>query len=333
MQVLAGDIGGTKTLLAVAAVSERAGALLIDVVASRRYDSHAFPGLAAVCQAFAGELGLRLPAQAAFGVAGPVLDGRSQATNLAWVLDEADLARTLGLERVRLANDFVTLTLGIPAVKPADLLSLNEGVRVSGGPIAVIGAGTGLGEAIALRTPAGLRVVPSEGGHSDFSPRNEQEMAVLRFLSARWEHVSWERVLSGEGLVNLAEALAHLDGTALPPSVAQAARDDRKSAPAAVTDAAAAGDGVCRKALQLFCSLYGAEAGNLALKTLPTGGVYVAGGIAPRILDSLRDGRFREAFLAKGRMRGLLEQIPVQVVLNTDAALLGAASLAATSPP
>ncbi len=333
MQVLAGDIGGTKTLLAVAEVSEQAGALLIDVVVSRRYESHRYPGLAAVCHAFATEIDRPLPKRAGFGVAGPVASGRSQATNLPWVLDEADLARSLSLERVRLANDFVTLALGIPAVKPKDLTTLNEGVRVDSGPIAIIGAGTGLGEAIALRGPGGaLQVFPSEGGHADFAPRSELEISVLRFLSARWDHVSWERVLSGDGLVNLAEAVAHAGGAALPPAVVHALRDDRKSAPAAVTDAAAAGDPVCLQALQLFCSLYGAEAGNLALKTLPTGGVYVAGGIAPRILDSLRDGRFREGFLAKGRMRALLEQIPVQVVLNTDVGLLGAASLAATSP-
>lgn len=333
MRVLAGDIGGTKTLVAIAEVSEQAGSLQIDVLASRRYESHRFPGLAAVCHAFAADVALPLPKSAGFGVAGPVVNGRSQATNLAWVLDEADLARALGLESVRLVNDFVTLALGIPAVKPEDLSMLNEGVRVDGGPMAIIGAGTGLGEAIALRAPGGaLRVFPSEGGHSDFAPRNELEISVLRFLSTRFEHVSWERVLSGDGLVNLAEALAQTGAAPLPPAVALAVRDDRKSAPAAVTDAAAAGDPVCRQALQLFCSLYGAEAGNLALKTLPSGGVYVAGGIAPRILAWLRDGRFRESFLAKGRMRPLLEHVPVQVVLNTDAGLLGAASLAATRP-
>ena len=334
MQVLAGDIGGTKTLLAIAEVSEQAGAVRVDVLERRRYDSHRFPGLAAVCQAFAAELARPLPDRAGFGVAGPVARGRSQATNLAWVLDEDDLARTLGLARVRLANDFVTLALGIPAVKPADLVTLNEGVRVDGGVIAIIGAGTGLGEATALRGPDGrLQVFPSEGGHCDFAPRTEREIAVLRYLLARFEHVSWERVLSGEGLVSLAEALAQAGGLALPPPVLLAARDDRKRAPAAVTDAAAAGDPLCRQALQLFCSLYGAEAGNLALKTLPAGGLFVAGGIAPRILDSLKDGRFREAFLSKGRMRPVLEQIPVQIVLNTDVGLLGAASLAATSLP
>jgi glucokinase len=329
MRVLAGDIGGTKTLLAIAEVSGQAGAVQVAVIARRRYESHKFPGLAAVCQEFAAEVG-PLPRHAGFGVAGPVSNGRSQATNLAWVLDQADLARTLQLDSVRLANDFGTLALGIPALKPDDLTTVNEGVRVADGPIAVIGAGTGLGECVAMRgADHTMHVFPSEGGHTDFAPRNELEISVLRFLFSRWEHVSWERLLSGEGLVNLAQ----IHGAVLPPLVAQAARDDRKSAPAAVTDAAAAGDPICRQALQLFTSLYGSEAGNLALKTLPTGGLYVGGGIAPRILDSLRDGRFREAFLAKGRMRALLEQIPVQIILNTDVGLLGAASLAAASPP
>ena len=332
MQVLAGDIGGTKTLLAVADVNGQEGSLRIDVLARRRYDSHQFPGLGAVCRAFASELGRPLPSRAGFGIAGPVVNGRSHATNLPWVLDEQDLSRTLGLERVKLVNDFVALTLGIAAVKPNDLVTLNEGVRNPQGTIAVIGAGTGLGEAISMRSADGVTtVLPTEGGHTDFAPRNELEISVLRFLTTRWPHVSWERVLSGDGLVNLAEALAKIQSVALPEAVARAVLENRPSAPAAVTAAAAAGDPISRQALQLFCSLYGAEAGNLALKALPTGGLYVAGGIAPRIVDSLTEGRFREAFLAKGRMRALLEQIPVHVVLNTDAGLLGAASLAATS--
>jgi glucokinase len=231
---------------------------------------------------------------------------------------------------VRLANDFYALALGIPAVRPKDLVTLNEGVRDPKAPWVLIGAGTGLGEAISTPSAAGGRlIIATEGGHTDFAPRTELEIGVLRFLCTRWEHVSWERVVSGEGLVNLAEALAHLTGMPLAPELALAARDDRANAPALVTRGALAGDPFCRQVVELFCRLYGAEAGNLALKTLATGGVYVAGGIAPRILDFLTGGGFREAFLAKGRMRVLLEQMPVQVVLDTDAGLLGAAILAA----
>jgi glucokinase len=230
---------------------------------------------------------------------------------------------------VRLANDFYALALGIPAVQAKDLVTLNEGVRDPVAPWVLIGAGTGLGEAIATPSAGGRQIIATEGGHTDFAPRSELEIGVLRFLSARWEHVSWERVVSGDGLVNLAEALAHLTGMQLSPELALAARDDRAAAPALVTAGALAGDPLCRQVVELFCRLYGAEAGNLALKTLATGGVYVAGGIAPRILDFLTGGGFREAFLAKGRMRVLLEAMPVQVVLDTDAGLLGAALLAA----
>lgn len=333
MQVLAGDIGGTKTLLAICEVSEaseRTGAPRIEVLASNRYDSRKFPGLGAICRAFAAEQARPMPAFAGFGVAGPVASGRSHTTNLPWILDEKDLAQSLGIASVKLANDFHTLALGIQSVEPKDLATLNEGVRDPRGPWAVIGAGTGLGEAIATLGASGQReVLATEGGHCSFAPRTELEIGVLRFLSQRYEHVSWERILSGDGLVNLAEALSHLSGLKPSQALADAIAHDRAQAPAHVTSGAAAGDPLCKNALELFCKLYGAEAGNFALKTLATGGVFVAGGIAPRIIESMKDGRFREAFFDKGRMRPLLEQIPVQVVLNTEAGLLGAAALAA----
>ncbi|MCA1829294.1 MAG: glucokinase [Myxococcales bacterium] len=333
MQVLAGDIGGTKTLLAICEVgeaSERSGAPGIEVLASKRYESGKFPGLGAICRAFAADAGRSMPRFAGFGVAGPVANGRSHTTNLPWILDEKDLAQTLGIAAVRLANDFHTLALGIPSVAPKALVTLNEGVRDPRGPWAVIGAGTGLGEAIATLGASGQReVLATEGGHCSFAPRTELEIGVLRFLSQRYEHVSWERILSGDGLVNLAEAISHVTGLSPSPALHETILHDRANAPAAVTAGAADGDALCKHALELFCKLYGAEAGNLALKTLATGGVFVAGGIAPRIIEHLKDGRFREAFFDKGRMRPLLEQIPVQVVLNTDAGLLGAAALAA----
>lgn len=333
MQVLAGDIGGTKTLLAICEVSEaggRTGAPRVEVLARGRYDSRKFPGLGAICRVFAGEFARPLPRLAGFGIAGPVANGRCHTTNLPWILDEKDLARTLDIDAVRLANDFHTLALGIQSVEAKDLVTLNEGVRDPKGPWAVIGAGTGLGEAIATLGASGQReVLATEGGHCSFAPRTELEIGVLRFLSLRYEHVSWERILSGEGLVNLAEAIAHVTGMKPGVELAETLLHDRANAPAAVTAAAASGDPLCAHALELFCKLYGSEAGNFALKTLATGGVFVAGGIAPKILDSLKDGRFREAFFDKGRMRPLLEQIPVQVVLDTEAGLLGAAALAA----
>jgi glucokinase len=180
-----------------------------------------------------------------------------------------------------------------------------------------------------LNSTGEREVLATEGGHTSFAPRTELEIGVLRFLAQRYSHVSWERILSGDGLVNLTEALAALTGLPMPAEIADAIRDDRAHAPAQVTAMAQKGDALCLQVLQLFCKLYGAEAGNLALKTLATGGVHVAGGIAPRIIDFMTDGRFREAFFDKGRMRGLLEKMPVQVVLDTEAGLLGAAALAA----
>ena len=332
MQVLAGDIGGTKTLLAICEVSlesDQPGAR-IQVLAQSRYDSRKFPGLGAICSTFATEQARPMPRSAGFGVAGPVVGGRCHTTNLPWILDEKDLLQTLGIDSVRLANDFHTLALGIEFVEPKDLVTLNEGARDPKGPRAVIGAGTGLGEAIAILDARGQRqVLATEGGHCSFAPRTELEIGVLRFLEGRYGHVSWERILSGDGLVNLLEAIAQITGAKPGDALQETIAHDRHNAPAAVTAAAAAGDALCKHALELFCKLYGAEAGNFALKTLASGGVFVAGGIAPRMIDSLKDGRFRDAFFDKGRMRPLLEQLPVQVVLNTDAGLLGAAALAA----
>ncbi|HTO98359.1 MAG TPA: glucokinase [Myxococcales bacterium] len=333
MQVLAGDIGGTKTLLAICDVSPlagRGGAPTVEVLASNRYDSHGYPGLGVICRLFASEIGRPMPRFAGFGVAGPVSNGRCHTTNLPWILDERELAPAIGVESVYLANDFQTLALGIAAVKPTHLAALNPGAADASGPWAVLGAGTGLGEAISTVGSAGQReIFASEGGHASFAPRNEFEMGILRFLLQRHDHVSWERVLCGDGLVNLVEALAHLKKEKPPAEVEEAIAHDRRNAPPLITAKAAEGDPLCRAAVQQFCELYGAEAGNLALKALATGGVYVAGGIAPRILDFMTDGRFREAFCAKGRMRPLLEKIPVRIVLDNKAGLMGAATLAA----
>jgi glucokinase len=219
MRVLAGDVGGTKTLLAIAEVTPSGllGAPSIELRESRRYESRQYPGLGAICRAFAAELGHAIPAHAGFGVAGPVSGGRSHTTNLPWVLDERELAAVLAIESVQLANDFHALALGIPSVKPKDLVTLNEGVRDERGPWALIGAGTGLGEAIAVLESTGRReVLATEGGHASFAPRNEVEIGILQFLLKRYEHVSWERVLSGDGLVNIAEAIAHASGVPLP---------------------------------------------------------------------------------------------------------------------
>jgi len=333
MEVLAGDVGGTKVIVAILDVDLDGGHPRARVLDSRRYESRRFPGLEALCRAFAAETGRALPRRAGFGVAGPVASGRCRTTNLPWVLDEGDLREKLGADRVALANDFCALGLGLPFVQPEHLVALNEAAPDPRGPQGVLGAGTGLGQCICLTLPDGRReVLPTEGGHCDFAPRGEAEIAVLRFLGRRFDHVSWERVLSGDGLVSIAEALAWSEGVPVPGPLAEQIALDRSEAPERVTELARAGDPICGQALRMFCSLYGAEAGNLGLKILATGGIYVAGGIAPRILTELTDGRFREAFLGKGRMRRLLESIPVHVVLDPLTALYGAAALAATDP-
>ena len=185
MQVLAGDIGGTKTLLAVCEVVWQADALRIDVLASKRYDSRQYPGLGVICREFAAELGQKLPPLAGFGIAGPVAGGRSHTTNLPWIVDARDLARTLGISSVRLANDFHALALGISSVKPRDLVTLNEGARDADGACAVLGAGTGLGEAILVGPEGAREVIATEGGHATFAPRTEMEIGILRFLMQR----------------------------------------------------------------------------------------------------------------------------------------------------
>jgi glucokinase len=336
MRVLAGDIGGTKCLLCVAEVEPSMGpshAPRVEILATGRLESRGYGGLSQAVKAFLATLpaGTPDPERAGFGIAGPVRNGRCVTTNLPWVVDEAQLERELGLFRARLANDFVALAHGIAAVPPEQLAVLQDRPRDPSGPCAVIGAGTGLGQVVSVLPPGTARreVLATEGGHTSFSPRDEVEWRVQQFLAARHGHVSWERLLSGDGLVSLVEALAAQGPDPLPSDLAAMIARDRTRVPPLVTAAARAGEKVAQRALQLFCSLYGAEAGNLALKSLPTGGVFVAGGIGPRLLPELSDGRFLESFRAKGRMRPLLETFPVHVVLDDQAALRGAALLAA----
>ena len=326
-RALAGDIGGTKTALCLYTGSDEEG---MTIERSQEFESRAFSGLVPILGEFLRGESVDC---AAFGVAGPVVDGRCHTTNLPWVVDAAALEQALGLSRVSLVNDFVALARGIPAVEPALLVSLHDGqgTRDPFGPCAILGAGTGLGEAILVPVPGGGReplVLASEGGHATFAPRDELECKVQRFLAARHGHVSWERVVCGEGLVNLVEALSASLDLPIPERVGSLLVKDRASAPPVITAAARAGEPLCARALHLFCSLYGAEAGNLALKCLPTGGVFVAGGIAPKMLAELRDGAFAEGYLAKGRMRAVLENFSVQVVLDEEVALRGAALLA-----
>jgi glucokinase len=318
--LLAGDVGATHTRLALFAGDER------EPLARETYPSEEYAGLDEIVQLFATAHPAEI-AFACFGVAGPVSDGHVRTTNLAWPVEADSLAHTLGLASVAVINDLAANAYGIAALAPDDFETLNQGNPSPDGAMAVISAGTGLGEAGLLPGPDGPRVVPTEGGHTDFGPRSEIELELYEYLVADDPHVSYERVCSGIGLLYVYRFLRRKLATPEPAWLA--AEIAHRDASAAISRAALERrDPVCVQALDLMVSIYGAEAGNLALKYPATGGVYVGGGIAPQIMPKLRDGAFMRAFTAKGRLEPLLARIPVRVILNDDTALLGAARYA-----
>lgn len=325
--VLAGDVGGTKLDLGLF----RASGDGVEAVAEERYESDRFDGLTAVVRSFLEECGIdptegRIE-QACFGVAGPVLGERSILTNLAWRLDEDTLERELGIAEVVFLNDLEATAYGLAALPQDRLVTLNGG-RARGSTRAVIAAGTGLGGAILSEAEGWPRALPTEIGHVDFAPRDGEEVALFEYLRARHGRVSVERVVSGPGIVAIYEFLRDTGRETEPAWLAErlAAADE----PGPVISAAAMKPEapICEAAMARFVSAYGAAAGNLALSCLALAGVYVGGGIAPDILPALREGAFLSAFREKGRMRDLLAEIPVHVVLEPRAALLGAAQRA-----
>jgi glucokinase len=333
--LLAGDIGGTHTRLAAYALG--AGHSLaswlhpdpstVVPLAEQVFPSHDQASLEAIVQVFV-ETHHLTPTHAGFGVAGPVVHGRAEVTNLPWVVDAPLLARTLGIGSVALINDLEAVAYGIPVLGAADLLTLNAGASDASGNEAVIAAGTGLGAAGLYWDGVIHRPMAGEGGHVDFAPRDALQIELLQYLLQRFPHVSYERVVSGPGLVNLYQFLR--DSRRAPESAAVAAVMRQGEPAAAITRAALDGtDALCVQALDLFCTIYGATAGNVALQFKATGGLFVGGGIAPKIRTALQQPAFRQAFLDKGRLRDLLEGIPVQVILNEKTGLLGAARCAA----
>jgi glucokinase len=323
--ILAGDIGGTKTVLALFEPTSSGVRQLRDAV----FPSAEYPSFDDVVTAFLdAERGV-LDA-ACFGVAGPVIDGRAQITNLPWSIEEGALAALTKAPRVKLLNDLEATAYGVLFLDDAQRCVLNAGsTPVRQGNVAVIAAGTGLGEALLYTDGTQYHPVASEGGHADFAPRTDEEIELLRYLRARFHgHVSYERVLSGPGLYNIYCFLREAqDGGAEPAWLtAQLAGGDRS---ATIAEHGLAGDeAVCVNTLELFAAIYGAEAGNLALKCLALGGVFVAGGIAPKILPVLRNGGFMRAFTDKGRFASLLDRLPVTVALTPRTGLLGAAHFA-----
>jgi glucokinase len=321
--ILAGDVGGTKTLLGL---FDRAGNRL-RIRHQQAYWSQASPSLSTIVRAFLDETGARVRS-CAVGVAGPVVNGRSQVVNLKWPVDERQLARTLGTRRVRVLNDLEATAWGVPELTPRQTKSLTPGARPLPGNVALLAAGTGLGMAILVRDGDGFRVSASEGGHQDLPPRNDVEDALLRYLRRRHDHVSVERIVSGPGFTSCYEFLVE-SGRGV--RTDEMDRKMRAGDPnAAIADAAIRGtDATAVRAADVLVSLYGAAAGNLALVAKSTAGVYVGGGIAPKILPLLERGEFLQAFRAKGRLSPLLEKMPVRVILEPRTALIGAAVCAA----
>jgi glucokinase len=319
--ILAGDVGGTKVHLA-----------LYDFIDGKpessrdeRYAAKEYSGLEEIVREF---LGAQTVTAACFGVPGPVRDGRLRLTNLPWTLDSRELSVSLGVNHVFLINDLEANGYGVDELTPDQIYTLSEGDPSQIGNRALIAAGTGLGEGLLIWNGRSHIPYPSEGGHCDYAPRNEDEIDLLRFLKQKYNgRISQERVVTGPGLTNIYEFLREVRGVDEPNWLAgrMAAEDPN----AVITELAlAAKSEICEKALDMFVSAYGAEAGNLALKLLSVGGVYVGGGIAPRIIEKIKDGRFMKAFTDKGRLSQLLVNMPVRIILDSRAALLGAAAYA-----
>lgn len=319
MRVLVGDIGGTKTGLGIAEVN--GNEVTLDL--HRRYPSRKSVSLGEIVTTFFDETGCEC-AFAAFAVAGPVVSGRSKTTNLPWQIDAAVLQKSLGFERVGLLNDLEAVAWGVPALTTNQLAEVQAGASGAVGNACVVAAGTGLGEAGMFWDGTQHRAFATEGGHTDFAPTDDREFALLNYLQKRVGRVSWERVVSGMGIGNIYQFLAQWHKAVHPPAVAEALRSDGDIA-AAVAEAADNGHAISQEAMGLFAVLYGREAGNTALKHMALGGVYLGGGIAPKNLELLQGAAFTEGFRDKGRMNSLMEQIPVQVILDPLTPLYGAA--------
>lgn len=324
--ILAGDIGGTKTVLALFEESQS-----LTIVRQEVFQSRAFPQFTQVLDKFLG--GARPPIRVAcFGVAGPIANGRVQTTNLPWVLDEQELAAALHAERVYLLNDLQAAAIGMQHLKPDEFSEINKGrPLLSPGTAILLAAGTGLGAAILHWDGQRYVALASEGGHSDYAPQTEREVGLWNYLYRQYGHVSYERVLSGPGLYHIYCFLRD-SRFAEEPAWLKEKLASTNPVTAAITEVGLAnGHPLCTETLSLFARIYGAAAGNLALWAMAASGVYIGGGIAPRILPKLTDGTFMEGFTAKGRYKSIMESIPVRVALNPLAPVLGAAAYANTA--
>lgn len=328
--ILAGDIGGSKTSLAL--YHTESGPRR--PISKASFVSGSYPSLTSILAEFLGEDIPRIDA-ACFGVAGPVVEASASITNLEWCVSEGELRSFLRTPNVSLINDLVAVASGIPLLGPDDLLTINPGTPDPCGTIAVIAPGTGLGEAYLTHDGSGYSAHPSEGGHADFAPTDALQSGLLSYLLEKYDHVSYERVCSGIGIPAIYAYFRDRLGYEEPPWLSNRLAQARD--PAIVIREAAQDDEtvceLCRMTMQTFVRILGAEAGNLALKLLPTGGLYLAGGLPPRIATMLSQGGFMDAFASKGRLSSVVRRVPVHVVMDTDVALLGAASRGIDSLP
>jgi len=326
MKILAGDIGGTKTILQLAQYVENE----FSVIAEERFDSGSFDTFDALLETFLAQYVADRSEinSACIGVAGPVEQQQAKVTNLPWRLDANLLADDFSIPRVALINDFQAIGYGIEALTDSDVVTLQAGEPAPHGVRAVIGAGTGVGHAIMAWCNHRYQVLSSEAGHSSFAPVNEQQRELLAYLETKYDPVSVERVLSGPGIENIFHFFCAKDSDKLTRELKLAVQQGPVT-PAVVNAALAKHDPLAVKTLDMFIEVYGAAAGNLALYALATGGVYIAGGIAPRIVDELANGAFIAAFNNKSKMQSLLCRIPVKVINNPNVGLLGAAVYAA----
>jgi glucokinase len=320
--ILAGDVGGTKVDLGLYDFVDGKLKQTRDKV----YKAKDYPGLEVIVKEF---LGAEKVTAACFGVPGPVRDGRLRLTNLPWTLDSRELATGLDIQHVFLINDLEANGYGIAELTPEQIYTLSEGDPGQTGNRALIAAGTGLGQGLLIWNGRTHIPYPSEGGHADYAPRDENEIDLLRFLKEKYNgRVSFERVVAGMGLTSIYEFLRDVRGVDEPAWLAERMANAADPNSIITELALSAKSEICEKALDMFVSAYGAEAGNLALKVLSVGGLYVGGGIAPRILEKLKDGTFMKAFTDKGRLSQLLINMPVRVILEPRAAQLGAAAYA-----
>lgn len=321
--LMAGDIGGTKTILALYASDKG----LCEPLRKETFSSSAYESLEQMIGEFLAQSGHTIDC-AVFGVAGPVVGRSARITNLPWIIDAGSIGSQLDTGHAYLLNDLQAVALGIPLLEPSDILTLNHGIKDEHGPIAVIAPGTGLGEAYLTWDGTRYLAHASEGGHCDFAPRDQREQELLAYLLERFDHVSYERVCSGSGIPNI-YAFLRDKGYCEEPSWFALELDKAKDVTILIRETAQSatrGCDLCRETLALFVSILGAEAGNLALKTLPTGGLYLGGGLSPRIIPSLQGKAFLDAFFSKGRLSDILRRMPVHVILNTDIGLMGAAA-------